>query len=1276
MDWRCMALASAAVVVCAPAASGAARPSCRLAATPAEVYEGTAFEVEAAYVLPRATGQVQLHCEVKAGDHKVVAAQVALVAGEGTHRFRLTAPQRRRTRQVVIALWMGDDWRRALSPIQFTPAIPLYAQEAQRMEEADRAAAPAILRHLEHARSPSGNVAVVADEAFGADPALAERLAAAMAEPEEGAPAVSLIDAAALANRFVLSREHFDLLVLTDARTISVRGLRAVRRFLRDGGSLVAIGTPAFGRIVRRVGDAWLDADQLRQRLWATEPQRMLFDFEQVDPSRWTRSSNDMESPSAYEAARGGKSGRCLRARVPKLSGWDGIKSPELGAPFPTGHSLTCFWARGSKRTTALAVEWAEADGSRWIATVPLAAQWRHFALPPEAFRYWKDNPSKGRGGAGDVLQPAKARTLGFTLAFTHTPLSPGEHTFWVDEVGTAANPQPGLTRLAAEEPEAAVLDTLSPAYKFHAITSARRFRINARQAIVPQRRVPSPVAPLSSHARPQATGCDKGRKWRWVPLIEATDRRGRRCGSPATVLVHAVEPWEGGAWAAFSYTPREVERSRALRATIGALVRRMLDGVWLLEGGAAWYTCFDDQTVTLGARAANFGRADATVRLSIRVTPDGERHPIFEKHLTTTLRPGQRHDLRAEWDPHGFPEAPYRVETRLERDGHAIDRLDHDLHRWRAKKSPAFVTARGLDFVLDGKPWSPHGVNYMPSSGVAVEDGTYFERWLGRFPYDPEVVQADLERVAEAGMNAVSLFVYHQSIDSGNLLDILRRCEGLGLKVNLSLRPGTPLEFRWAEMRAIIERYRLAGCDTVFAYDLAWEPQFRNHSARRGHDAAWARWVAERYGSVASAEKDWQHPCPREGGTVTNPSDKQCSTDGPWRVMVAAYRRFLDDLLAEHYERARRLVLGVDPHHLVSFRMTVAGDPTISHGWSIPYDFRATAPGVDVVEPEGYGRIGDWEKVKGGAFTVAYARCVAPGRPCLWAEFGRSVWDRRRGGADPELLAWTAAYYERFYKMALLAEAAGTVCWWYPGGFRVGENSDYGIVSPDGSDRAITKVIRRYARAFAARRTRSEPKHWIAIDRDAHPGGLPAIYERVKEEFWAAADRGDFPCLRHDGQGTTSADCPLVAVGNVPCTGHNPPKHLNGLFAVAQVRGRDGAWHDALAGEPVAVARGEPVRARLVVVNTGFATWLTPKGRVPADGYVHLAVRSGGRTLAEHPLPADVPYLGEADLGTVELLARQPAAATVTLELVAKGRVGFGPRLRLALAAPAAGPE
>jgi hypothetical protein len=70
--------------------------------------------------------------------------------------------------------------------------------------------------------------------------------------------------------------------------------------------------------------------------------------------------------------------------------------------------------------------------------------------------------------------------------------------------------------------------------------------------------------------------------------------------------------------------------------------------------------------------------------------------------------------------------------------------------------------------------------------------------------------------------LNSVSAFIYHRDLGAQHLLDFLFRCQRLGLKVNLSLRPGTPMEFRWTEMQALIEHFRLAENDTVMAYDLA----------------------------------------------------------------------------------------------------------------------------------------------------------------------------------------------------------------------------------------------------------------------------------------------------------------------------------------------------------------------------------------------------------------------------------------------------------------------
>jgi hypothetical protein len=483
------------------------------------------------------------------------------------------------------------------------------------------------------------------------------------------------------------------------------------------------------------------------------------------------------------------------------------------------------------------------------------------------------------------------------------------------------------------------------------------------------------------------------------------------------------------------------------------------------------------------------------------------------------------------------------------------LDALLTPVEIWNLLEKPPLVELRDGGFVVDGKPWKAHGVNYMPSTGIGLANGNWFEHWLGRGAYDPSVIQRDLERIKKAGLNAVSAFVYHQSLDAGHLFDFLRRCEDLGLRVNLSLRPGTPMEFRWQEVKELIEHYRLASNTTVFAYDLAWEPSHFDESYQRmQYTADWSAWVLKRYGSVTNAEAAWGHPAPgtAPGADSRSPiansqassanrqspianskapiADRQApianrllvtppmkwlTQDGPWRRCVADYRRFLDELLSERYAEARRLVKTSDAVHPVSFRMQFAGDPTFNAEHLLPYDLFGLSNAVDLWEPEAYGRIGDWEKVKPGHFTAAYARLCDPAKPVMWAEMGFSVWDQSRMAPQPGKLAFAARYYADFYRMLCGSGADGVFFWWYPGGYRLNEQSDYGILNPDGTDRALTKVIRTEGARFLAAPRPAAPDYWIAVDRDRDARGLFGIYEAVKEEYWKAIRDGKTPGLK-----------------------------------------------------------------------------------------------------------------------------------------------------------------
>ena len=757
-------------------------------------------------------------------------------------------------------------------------------------------------------------------------------------------------------------------------------------------------------------------------------------------------------------------------------------------------------------------LEWSERDGSRWIATVELTSEWKQYALPPTAFKAW--TPAPGRGGKGDLLKVENAARFLVGVAVSHGAVEASENEYWLTDLGTARNPFGNFEPLAqASVPR---LETLSPGYLFYPVTTPVELQTSSSGVPTSRPWLEPGQELFALHPRPRGIGYDQNRPWRWEPILEARSSDGDYRGAIAALLVNAA----GGSVAAFTPNEPVFYQHEAMQQVLRDSVARIKRGAFLLEGGAEFFTLFTNHAVRLGARVANQSSDAALLTVRIAVTPaDAKAPPVFRAELPASPGPRGWQNVETNWLPTTWPAGDFRVSVDLLDGGKVIDRLSHPLQVWQPKAQPHFIEARDGGFWLNGHPWKAHGVNYMPSSGIGV-DSEYFEYWLGRGAYDPEVIERDLRRIKAMNLNSVSVFVYHRSLGAQHLLDFLRRCEELGLRVNLSLRPGTPLDFRWKEMKELIEFYRLAQNDTVFAFDLAWEPShFDQAYQERSYTKPWREWVEKRYSNLEAAQKAWG-----TGGdfkleisdfkSLAVPSSPQLSKDGPWRKLAADYRLFLDEMLGPKYAEARRLVRGIDPNHAVSFRMQHAGDPTHTVN-PLPYDFAGVAGAVDIWEPEAYGRIGDWERVKPGHFTAAYARLCDPTRPVLWAEMGNTVWDSRRMAPSPERLEFTARYYTDFYRMMTESGADGIFFWWYPGGYRSNERSDFGIINPDGTDRAVTKVIRTEGARFLGVPKPPGPNYWISVDRDHDARGLAGIYEAAKAEYWRVLGEGKTPGLK-----------------------------------------------------------------------------------------------------------------------------------------------------------------
>lgn len=1020
----------------------------------------------------------------------------------------------------------------------------------------------------------------------------------------------------------------FDLLAIPDGSALPAAAMKPVDAYLRLGGDVIALRTPIWQKSLVKMGGKWTTPEDYETEHRADPPEHVLVDFPENGISTWFRSTNAPEVETRYDTVPDGPSPgqRALHAAIPKLIGWDTIGVQKIDKPFADGHTLTVFSAKGGPNTTQLSIEWREKDGSRWIAVIPLTQHWKRYMLRPVDFRYWESVPAR----ASDIFKPQNAAGVHIGLSFSHTyTIGHGPHEYWVGPFGTAKMTAEIEQMLESSEPPR--LDTLSPAYKLFDCSDVATLKVREEQRFANAPKLET-AATRSPHPRAGGGGFAKGRDWRWIPVVEAWSPKNEWRGAPVTLTVHADGPYKGGVWASFGITEADWYKSGGGLEMIGQVAARIKRGVFIIDGGSNFYTYFDGQPGTLGIRVVNLGREVANdLSATVTISEAGQKVSMSD-FSPLSLAAGSEKAVSQKWQPDNWPESGYRVTAEIISGGQVIDRVAHEAFVYRPKPEKQFMTTKDGQFVLDGKRWRMHAINYMPSSGVATEDGGYFEQWMGARSYDPEVIQRDLDHVKDIGFNSVSIFIYEASRDAQNLLDLLRRLEKMGLKANLSLRPGTIWEFNWAGTKSIIDYYKLWENDTVIAYDLDWEPMFRDYDFRKRWDADWEKWIIERYGSVESAERDWGCKAPRDAsGGITNPQSEYFGekADKSGYVMVAAYRRFLDTLLYKKYSEWRRLVRGVDPNHLVSFRMAEAGNPTLRGGW-IAFDFPYLAGAVDFLAPEAYGRAGDWERVKPGWFVFEYARWAAPDKPMIWAEHGIHTWDASRMATSPKAVAAAEQGYENFYRLLVGSGASGIAHWWYPGGFRHGENSDYGIINPDGTDRGVTRIIRKRGSEYLNGPSAKPVDHWITIDRDAHPDGISAAYDAIKDEFWRAIDSGKTPGLRTEATGTDSTNCPLIAVGNVPCTGSNPPKYLDAAFDVVEVKNG---------------------MARVTLTNLGEAAW-SPMPGPDGKGAVYLVA---GDT--EVPIPARVPRFGSVTL-KVEL-----PESDVTMQMEAKGMARFGER-------------
>jgi hypothetical protein len=252
---------------------------------------------------------------------------------------------------------------------------------------------------------------------------------------------------------------------------------------------------------------------------------------------------------------------------------------------------------------------------------------------------------------------------------------------------------------------------------------------------------------------------------------------------------------------------------------------------------------------------------------------------------------------------------------------------------------------------------------------------------------------------------------------------------------------------------------------------------------------------------------------------------------------------------------------------------------------------------------------------------------------------------------------------------MFLESGARGAAPWWLPGGFRLDERSDFGILEPDGSERPACQVLRERLPQFAkvgdascvapAKPASDDPRPVIVLDLDAHYADAWQFYA---PQYLQHVKAGRLPYLRTAGTGTTSADCPLLAVGNTALNGHNPPQFLNAEFNRIEWKEEGTHWREA-APSGINVKKGASLRCRVSVGNTAEAAWLAPeKPAGDAEGRVlhRGSVQPSGKTF-DVPIRQSTPYLADVELGEFGVPLSGEHDQTLTFRMFTMRRKGDG---------------
>lgn len=1082
----------------------------------------------------------------------------------------------------------------------------------------------------------------------------------------------------------LLRVEDYPALFIADAANCPAFLPNKLLCYLKSGGRVVTAGGPPFlnefyslnneeitlAELSRRLSDG--DFDKAVIAPFDSPEELCDFTFDATNPD-----NKKLTQTASLSIVDGGVTSKsCLCYKIDSFYINESFEKP---IRLKEGHNVLGFWASGDENTKTITIELLQENGDIFKTRITPEPSFNYFLLCAKDFSFAGNNKNvtytkKARPSAIKWEQVCAIR---FGHALSHAYSVAGRHCFYIDELSSG--------RISVLNDKSISIDGLYPPCKFYPVTNAAIIKSYEKQAILPQMEYPIPHDLFSFSPRAQATGIDKARRCRFIPLIEVCDTKGLHSGYAAYMLLNysygdRCAEADGSAIAVFSTNDDNFYQNggdEAVALTIAAMTAPAI----LLEGGGDEYIYKDDNEAPARYGAVVLVRRDAALddyRLKITVEQISSIYTLSE--LLTVKTQGE-YDFRCVT----FEQAPSagEVSVSLMLFDKTLDVLTHNVivlsQKPEDERRFADIPPDTNEIFIAGQPVRFFGINYMPSCNAGMETFEEFEHYVSAFAYDPDIIENDIKRIAEIGINAVSIFMHYEpSIHSNNILHLMQLCKAYGIYVTLSLRPhANPFDFNADEIKQMITRYSFDADDNLVGYDIAWEryvgtyePCYGNFEGRKMFDSAWRGFLLRHYGSFEAASRLFGCQLPKnKRGEVISPSDDmlrkndgaEASEAGLSNIkLVAVYRRFIDHEVALAHIRACDFIRSIDPNHLITARSgDASGIPLVDPG-IYGYDFKATAAALDFLSPESYALSEDNDSMRQGVFTNIYSRYANKNAVVQWMEFGKSIWIGSNFVDNTVSLQFQADYYRDFFDMLMMGHTSGLYAWWWAGGYRYGENSDFGIISPDGSDRPVTKVFREYAMKFLNAPPLPKPDYHIFIDRDANADGIRSIYRNIENELFDAISHGHTVSLIDGGFGKNSANADISELdGASRCEGSL--KFLDGLLISCSAILDDGSHHLLQNGDTLHVLKSKAVIFSFEFMNTESPTWLCGD----EVGSVSLEGEPDSLYPVSLPIYSDLPRHGRVSF---HLTIPCEEKGRLACRLCAKGRTRFGERVEIEL--------